>query len=316
MGRSQDDVFLEDSVVEPDLALKIGPFSCFCVCVPRNPKRSKDDFSGNVKLASPAAPEIEFRRRESRRRLSSGSNADAVVARRSSSVLGGSSQAMRSTASRSKSGLLGPVVAYFEAALVPSGSGSAASDLRRAPLIDAIEAFAAVLDQIAPGAGMGDHLTLNTKKLRDSQADASHELYKAWMLSELPVHGPGFSGYADNSAWMGNLWMSWTLQFFVEFFALLDEGQDTRASADGAYKETLYNHHNFLQRGGFNAAVRRLPSRQDMYKLLQGDIDADGVEREVGLFVKVARPAVRLCLEVNDMVSERMKEEKRKQGGW
>merc|ERR1712060_578627 len=62
-------------------------------------------------------------------------------------------------------------------------------------------------------------------KLRRSKADANLTGYKEWLLSELPVHGPSYKEYVDDSAWMANLWIGWTLEFFVEMFAKLHGGR-------------------------------------------------------------------------------------------
>ncbi|CAK0894999.1 unnamed protein product, partial [Prorocentrum cordatum] len=74
--------------------------------------------------------------------------------------------------------------------------------------------------------------------------------YRAWLVSELPVHAATkYREYLDNSAWMANLWIGWSLEFFVELFAHLHKGQDTKAGVDLAYKQTLSKHHNIRRPG-------------------------------------------------------------------
>merc|ERR1719221_693727 len=112
---------------------------------------------------------------------------------------------------------------------------------------------------------MGDHLLSNTEKLRRSKASKGESSYGPWLLSELPVHAAnGYKGYVDDSAWMANLWIGWSMEFFVEMFAEIHEGQETKAAVDAAYRKTLCNHHNFFQRAAFNTAVKSLPPRDKM----------------------------------------------------
>merc|ERR1719401_1723904 len=130
---------------------------------------------------------------------------------------------------------------------------------------------------------MGSHIEGNVQKLRKSKADPNKEGYRDWLLSELPVHeATGYKEYVDESAWMANLWIGWTLEFFVEFFAALHDGKDTKQSVDLAYKNTLYNHHNFFQRTAFMTAVRQLPSRDDIFAKLKGPGSPADVQRDLG----------------------------------
>merc|ERR1719237_1585114 len=143
--------------------------------------------------------------------------------------------------------------------------------MKRSRFVEGLENFAGILDQMGGGmgscvldqmgGGMGSCLETNTKKLRNSKASASEEDYRAWMRSELPVHAAaGYKGYVDDSAWMANLWLWWTMEFFVEFFsAIAESNSDMKARVDEAYKKTLYLHHNFFQRSLFTAAMKKLP---------------------------------------------------------
>lgn len=206
--------------------------------------------------------------------------------------------------------LLGPVVQLLEAASLPGGTTKLAADCRRGPFIEGVEVYAKVLDRL--GGSMGSYLEANTKKLRNSKATCMDESYRAWLLSEVPMHvAKGYSGYIDDSAFMGNLWIGWLLEFFVEFFALLDQGKETRESAETAYKQTLREHHNWIQSTGFNQAVKRLPARKQLFKELQGEAASIAdVERDVGKFVALARPLVALSLKVNDEIGKRIIQEK------
>uniref|UniRef100_A0A7S3SRW2 Glycolipid transfer protein domain-containing protein n=1 Tax=Strombidinopsis acuminata TaxID=141414 RepID=A0A7S3SRW2_9SPIT len=160
---------------------------------------------------------------------------------------------------------------------------------------------------------MGSYLLLNTKKLRASKASPEIPNYRAWCLSELPVHAAtGYKSYVDDSAWMANLWLGWTMEFFVEMFALLHEGRDTKASVEIAYKQTLEQHHNFFQRTAFQQAVKQLPVRQKMIAALQGSSAKSlDVVRDMGDFVAFGRPIVRFCLQLNEELSSRMTEERK-----
>uniref|UniRef100_A0A7S2QCK5 Glycolipid transfer protein domain-containing protein n=1 Tax=Zooxanthella nutricula TaxID=1333877 RepID=A0A7S2QCK5_9DINO len=201
-------------------------------------------------------------------------------------------------------GSLEPVSALLERAV---GDGldarGDAADMRRADFIDGVDAFAAVLDTL--GGGMGGYLTTNTKKMRGSSADASESGYRSWLWSELPVHKAAGRGYVDDSAWMANLWIGYTLDFFVEFLAQLIDGTDTHACVQAAYRDTLSKHHNFVQRTAFNAALKQMPPRQELLGKLHRNSKA--AEREMRRFVDIARPVVGLCARVNDELDAGLK---------
>lgn len=180
----------------------------------------------------------------------------------------------------------------------------------RIPFVDALEAYVAVLDQVS-GGQMGRYLTNNIKKLRSSKAKQAELDYRAWLLSELPVHkSTGYKSYVDDSAWMGNLWLGWTLEFFVEMFALVHEGKDTKTSVDRAYEQTLYNHMSFFERQSFTMAMSQLPARKKMLEMLRGDADAEDVKRDIGTFVSLGRSVVRTMIQLNGEVEQRMTQER------
>ncbi|CAK0895000.1 unnamed protein product, partial [Prorocentrum cordatum] len=128
--------------------------------------------------------------------------------------------------------------------------------------------------------------------------------YRAWLVSELPVHAATkYREYLDNSAWMANLWIGWSLEFFVELFAHLHKGQDTKAGVDLAYKQTLSKHHNIrvLQRTAFSAAVKKLPSPGHLLERLRGDgASAEDVSRDLAAFVALGHAIARCCSQVNE----------------
>mmetsp|Transcript_47972 Transcript_47972/g.133776 ORF Transcript_47972/g.133776 Transcript_47972/m.133776 type:complete len:441 (-) Transcript_47972:216-1538(-) len=209
-----------------------------------------------------------------------------------------------------KSGLLGGVVQQFREALVADVAGNVIK-LQRVPLIAGFESYAAVLDRL--GGGMGSYILANTTKLRNSKASPAETSYREWLFTELPVHkATGYKGYVDDSAWMANVWISWTFEFFVELFAQLHSGKGTRASADAAYAGTLKAHHNWIQSATFSQAVKRLPQRDAMYQSLQGTAEPSDVVREVGDFVNLGRPIVAFCLRVNDELEALLKKERSK----
>jgi len=211
-----------------------------------------------------------------------------------------------------KPSLLSPVVQHFEAAVQGNDSGGSGEtrEVKRVAFIDGLEEYAKLLD--AMGGDMGSYLAANTKKLRSSKADKSKVGYREWLLTELPVHGSnGYKEYVDESAWMANLWIGWTLEFFVEMFARLHEGKDTKQSVDLAYKQTLYNHHNFFQRTAFNAAVRQLPERAKILNRLQGSGTSEDVKRELGNFVRLGRPLAAFCSKTNEELDLRLQAERK-----
>lgn len=334
-----DSPLIDDSYVEPECALKLGPFSCFCACMPRSAAFAGSSFwvekraqalDGSPSQATDAS---EGEENDEVAAASSAAQAWApapLASPRGSSALAGTRsrqaqaaevqpagapapaagapEAPREVRVRS-SGLLAPVIDLFEAAAAFGETPGVVSHLKRLPLLEGLEAFAAVLDKLG---GMGSHLLTNTKKLRNSKAVASEEMFKPWMLSELPTHGPAFKGYVDDSAWMGNLWITWTMEFFVEFFGGLDEGKDTKAAIDKAYSDTLYKHHNFFQRTAFQTAVKQLPARDPLFKLIQGQAKLSDVPLEVSAFVKLGRPIIQHLLLVDKVCAARMEERRAK----
>lgn len=208
-----------------------------------------------------------------------------------------------------RAGLLGPTVRNFEQALAGSGA-EPPSEVRRAPLLDGLEAYASALD--AMGGNMGSYLVANTKKLRASKADPAEEGYRAWALSELPVHERnGYKGYVDDSAWMANLWVGRTLEFFVELFAQLSGGAESGAAAEAAYRQTLQNHHSWPQRAAFTMAIKQLPGRQQILARLQGGAEPGDAERDISEFVALGRPIASFCLQLNEELDTRLQAERR-----
>lgn len=207
------------------------------------------------------------------------------------------------------SGLLGATIVGFRAAVAPATleclstglSTTPLLELQREPLLEGLDAFAIALDTL--GGSMGSYLRTNIAKLRRSKASRSQAGYRPWLLSELPVHAStGYKCYADDSAWMANLWIGWSLEFFVELFAELEQGRETKESAEAAYNRSLYGHHNFFQRAAFKAAVGKLPARRDMPASVLAD---------VAEFVRLGRGVVEFCLRVNTELDERRQLERR-----
>mmetsp|Transcript_26370 Transcript_26370/g.85165 ORF Transcript_26370/g.85165 Transcript_26370/m.85165 type:complete len:348 (+) Transcript_26370:2278-3321(+) len=210
---------------------------------------------------------------------------------------------------KQKSGLLGPIVQYFGDA---SRGLKGSKEVERVPFIEGLGAYAMLLDKMGGSSGMGSYLEANIKKLRSSKADKNKSGYREWLLSELPIHGQtSYKEYVDESAWMANLWIGWTLDFFVELFAELHLGKDTKTAAADAYNRTLYNHHNFFQRTAFNTAVKQLPPRDQILKSLQGGGSSEDVHRELGEFVALARPLAAFCSECNEQMDKRLQVERK-----
>jgi len=194
-------------------------------------------------------------------------------------------------------GVLGLAVDRFQTAVTLNAAGEVAK-ADRVALIRGLERYVQVLDKLA---SIGSYLDGNVRKLNDSKADAGQSDYLAWLLTELPEHASTkYKGYDDKSAWMGNLWIVWTLEFFVEMFANLHDGMDTSSSVSQAYKKTLYHHHNLLQRGAFTTALKKLPDREMFYKSIQNGAATVDVKKEVAEFVAVGRPLIRYLHSVNE----------------
>mmetsp|Transcript_11917 Transcript_11917/g.23136 ORF Transcript_11917/g.23136 Transcript_11917/m.23136 type:complete len:537 (-) Transcript_11917:42-1652(-) len=221
------------------------------------------------------------------------------------------------------SGMLGPVIALWEEALPPevaSGTGTLTmpSEVTKEPFIRGLDIFSKVLDKLEGGKQMGDGLRGNITKLKESKANPAEEGYRAWIITELPVHGVnGFKEYVDKSAFMANLWIGLSLEFFVEFLALVHSGEDTRKSSETAYKKTLYKQHNFFQRQLFNGAMSAMPKRSECLRRLQGESDAGqaDIERELGAFVRVGRPLVKFSRTLNDELDKMLQDERRRRSG-
>eukprot|EP00931_Biecheleriopsis_adriatica_P119801 TRINITY_DN94995_c0_g1_i1.p1 TRINITY_DN94995_c0_g1~~TRINITY_DN94995_c0_g1_i1.p1 ORF type:complete len:325 (+),score=50.90 TRINITY_DN94995_c0_g1_i1:17-991(+) len=239
-------------------------------------------------------------------------SADASIARTETSADAGEAGTAEVSpeAPASKTGLLSSTVYSFRACLSHSDH-TMAQELRRADFLDGLLAYSAVLNSL--GEGMGSYLDSNIKKLTNSKASSSLSGYREWLLSELPTHSStGYKCYADESAWMANLWIGWTLEFFVEFFAQLLRGLETKHGIEAAYKCTLYNHHNFFQRKTFSMAMGRLPGRDAILEALRGTAGADenDVLRELDEFVSAGRTIVHFCLQVNEELDQRLKEQR------
>jgi len=216
-------------------------------------------------------------------------------------------------------GLLGPVIALWEEALPPevlSATGASLampSEVNREPFIRGCEKFVKVLDTL--GGNMGSYLQKDVVALKESTANPAEVGYRAWIITELPVHGPSFKSYVDKSAFMGNLWIGWTLEFFVEFLAEMQHsGKEPLTSARNAYQKTLCLHHSMMQRSMFNGALLQLPERGEMYECLRGENVASpaDIERELGAFVRVGRPLVKFCLTLNSELDQMVQAERRK----
>lgn len=274
----------------------------------RQQKTSSSDSLGSRKTSKSqkSAPEQPAAVAAPSRKVSRGSQPSAVP----SSEVAEPSTAKASAAPR---GVLAASVELLQKA-ASLGSAGGVAKLDREALLRGIECYAAVLNTL--GGDMGSYVLANIKKLRQSKAPTTEADYRQWLLSELPTHASTkYKGYADDSAWMGNLWIGWTLEFFVEMFANLQKGMETSASIDASYKKTLYNHHNFLQRSAFQAAVKKLPGRSELLKSLQGGAPARAspadVERELETFVAIGRPVVRYMLEVNEELAKRLEVERK-----
>jgi len=211
--------------------------------------------------------------------------------------------------------LMGPLNIIFSETLSLGSDGRVVS-MKRSGFVKGMQNFTALLDQL--GGGMGSYIENNVKKLQNSKASASEEDYQAWMRSELPVHAAaGYKGYVDDSAWMGNLWIWWTLEFFVEMFAgVVESTSSMKVCADEAFKKTLYNHQNFFQRTAFTTAMKKLLDRNALIAKFQRDGTPDDVLLDVATFVSLGRPLCTYLGEINGQVDNLLQSEKKAKGKW
>jgi len=211
-------------------------------------------------------------------------------------------------------GPLGPIVYHFKTALqfgecaatlLPQGRrmcvAGTAVDLRREPFMEGLEALVLLLDGLCWRLGTLMFRS-DLQKLYRSRACPQESGYREWLVSEISVHAAnGYAEYVNDSAAMANLWIARTLDFFARLFALLCDGKGTAASVEGAYAQTLHEHHGFLQRRAFLAAVGQLPDRQELLLLLQGDLSRSwkALLQEAAAFAEYGRHAARLCLRID-----------------
>jgi hypothetical protein len=225
----------------------------------------------------------------------------------------------RETASPSEPmpGLLGPTVRHFERAVIDDGTRGSGlvPELCKTAFLNGMESFAVALNQL--GGSLGDYLLTNVKKFRNSKAAArDEEDLRKWLVSELPLHkATRYKTYVDDSAWMANLWVGRILEFFVELFAFIQQGLDTKASVDQAYKQTLLHHHNFIQRSAFQLAAKKLPSREDMLEKLGSDdarasMSQEQILKQLAEFVSVGRLVARFCLQMDEEFVQSMRQER------
>jgi hypothetical protein len=215
--------------------------------------------------------------------------------------------------SENKLGLVGPVVQKLQASYILDSTGSIYS-MRRKGFVDGIEACASLLEAL--GGGIGGYLLTNAQKLRNSKATSTEDCFRAWLMSEMPVHkATSYKNYVDDSAFMANLWIGWLMEFFAELFRLLHQGGETKACVTGAYGQTLKAHHNVFQSTAFHTATRNMPSRQKLYETLRGSdpnmASLTDVNRDVGVFAECAKAVAGFCQRLADQVSSRMAEERK-----
>mmetsp|Transcript_34145 Transcript_34145/g.77922 ORF Transcript_34145/g.77922 Transcript_34145/m.77922 type:complete len:411 (-) Transcript_34145:44-1276(-) len=201
-------------------------------------------------------------------------------------------------------GLMWPANSLFEQAMsltvaeVEAGMLPEANALKKAEFVSGLERLAIALDQV--GGAMGSYFTTNTQKFRNAEARGFSEAigYREWLLDEVDLHASkGFKEYVDESAWMGNLWTGWLLEFWTEVFVGLHKGVETKRSVDEAYEKTLAKHHNLLQRMAFFAAVKTLPNRLVVFDRLSPKREI--AEAEIAALIVLIRVLARFCVDAN-----------------
>jgi hypothetical protein len=210
--------------------------------------------------------------------------------------------------------LVGPSNRSLSEALSLGSDGRLVS-LNRRGFLEFMDSTTALLDLVS-GGSIGSYLQPNIKKMRNSKASASEDNYRAWMLSELPVHAAaGYKGYVDNSAWMANIWTWWTLEFFIELFAgIVESTSSMKVLAAEVHNRTLYNHQNFFQRTAFTTGMKQLPDRNGLLGKLHGEGTPDDVLRDLATLVSLGRPLITYLGEVNGAVENLLQAEKKAKG--
>jgi len=166
------------------------------------------------------------------------------------------------------------------------------------PFFAALEAFAKALAELHRS--LPDSLCKNLAMLRRSKAPKEIE-YGCWLQGEVDVHKRHrFAHYAAESAWIGNLWLGRILEFFVEMFALLRTGEETGACCSLAFKKTLHQHMNIVQRKGFGWAIASVPARAKLLQLLAGAANVEDALRDLDMFVSLGQRVAKVCLQLNE----------------
>lgn len=208
-------------------------------------------------------------------------------------------------------GLLAGTLCGFKAAT--NRNHVALTEVQREHFIEGLGAYCVALNSL-PG-DLGSYLKTHIENMRRSKASATEADYRQWLLSELPVHAAaGYKSYVDDSAWMANLWIGWTLEFWVEFYAEMVQGKETTQSAELAYERSLMKHHDTPEQSGFTAAVSKLPSRAMLLQILEcnGDGQTGRVDAlaDMGEFVEYGRALSEFCLRIDGELEERMVQER------
>ncbi|CAK9055027.1 unnamed protein product, partial [Durusdinium trenchii] len=160
-----------------------------------------------------------------------------------------SSDFARPRALSSGHGLLRPVISELHSAVMFSDEEETPKvlDIRSEQFVKAMHSLVLVLERL--GWRVSSCLETDNEKLTRLYGKAGKPSYRAWLLSETPVHeATGYQEYADDSATMANLWIARNLSFFAELFFLLADGLETSDGVNLAYARSLQEHHSFLQR--------------------------------------------------------------------
>lgn len=161
---------------------------------------------------------------------------------------------------------------------------------------------------------MGTHILKNTEKLKKCSHSPGEQVYTKWVMAELHTEmnkKNGYKNYTDDSAFMANLWLAWTMEFFLLMFDLLIT-KETQPAASDAYQKTLKNHHNWFQQTAFTQAVKQLPPKPKLLSMLQGEASKTAVDQDLAEFVKTLRPVVQLCLQLQEKCDKAMADQRNK----
>ncbi|KJR88292.1 het-c [Sporothrix schenckii 1099-18] len=137
--------------------------------------------------------------------------------------------------------------------------------------LEATESLITIFDILGPTAFglVKEDMLGNVAKIRKRQLEAPgvSETLQSLVVNELKTK--------KHNATEGLLWLFRGLEFMHTALSenIKSDTEELKTSFNGAYKETLSKHHNFVARTGFRIAMAACPYRKDFYAKLSPDYD-------------------------------------------